>query len=548
MDLDLVVRGGIVVDGTGAPGRRSDLGIAGGRIAAVGELGSARETIDAAGCWVTPGFIDPHTYLDAQLCWDASASPSNRHGVTTVAIGLSGLGVAPSRPAHLEYLRRSLAAAEEIPLACTEIGVPFRWQSWNEYWEFLGQQPLEVNVAAYLPHSTLRYSVMGPRARSEAATDNEIREMRRQLCAALAAGALGLSTSRAGNHIDGFGDPVASRSASDEELRALVAECRGARWYIQLATRPPDELNSLLEEVERYTDWSLRSGVELCWGPLLSDWSDDQLDQILEHLQKLNDRGGRVTAQVGLLPSTTTIRFDRAERFFGFQVPAISALEPVERVRCVADSNFRRKLRLSNQSELHAWEQWIPLASLSRPRAVGKRLGELAASGGKDVIDYVCDMLLDDDFETVFQVATGNRNPEQIDRLMQNPNTLLGLGRAGAQLASANAYSYPTRLLESQVRGGRIPIETAVDLLVTRPARTLGLADRGRLIPGARADVCIVDPAEVACGELKISRDLPAGQKRVFQEGLGYRAVIVNGVPTVSYDDPTGTGPGLRVG
>lgn len=559
MDLDLRICGGSVVDGSGAPARRADLGISEGRIVALsdsGDLGPARETIDAEGCWVTPGFIDPHTHLDAQLCWDASASPSNRHGVTTVAIGLSGLGVAPCRSEDRDYLRRSLAGGEEIPVACTEIGVPFGWETWTDYWNFLGQQPLEVNVAAYIPHSALRYYVMGERACSEVASDAEIRAMVDELRAGLQAGAVGFSTSRAAQHRDGRGDPVASRNASDDELRALVAALRGGeRWYIHTAASSETTLDSLLGEVERYAGWSAHAGVDLSWGPLLADWSRDPLRQILERNQKLNDRGPSVTAQVGLLPTTSVVRFDG--RFEG-DVPigareliaAISELDHADRVRQLSDGEFRRTLDDASghrAAEPIAWDEWVLLGSLSRPRAVGKTIAELSLSAGKSALDYVFDMLLDDDFSSVFQLAVSNRDPLQLERLLADENTLLGLGKAGAQPASTNGYSYPTRLLESFVRPGKMSIEQAVAHLAVRPARALGLSDRGTLGLGQRADLCVIDRSEVCCGEIKVSRDLPGGEERLFQGGLGYRAVVVNGVPTVSYDDPTGTGPGIRV-
>src|SRR5919106_2814210 len=228
MTLDAALRGGTLVDGTGAPRRRADVGVKDGVVVEIGEKlddHSAEREIDASGCIVTPGFVDPHTHLDAQLCWDPSGSPSSLHGVTTVVMGLCGFGVAPCREGGGEYLLRSLEMVEEIPFESTSLGVPFTWRTWPEFMAHLRSRPLGVHVYGFVPHSALRYYVMGERARSEPATADDRAALVAELRRSLAAGALGFATSRGPNHNDAYGEPVPSRRADDAELRALVGAC-----------------------------------------------------------------------------------------------------------------------------------------------------------------------------------------------------------------------------------------------------------------------------------------------------------------------------------
>ena len=231
MQVDWLIRGGEIVDGTGAPRSRGDVAIQAGRIVELGEVSvDARRELDASACWVTPGFIDPHPHLDAQLCWDATGSPSNLHGVTSVVLGLCGFGVAPCPPEGGDYLLRSLEVVEEIPYASTREGVPFAWSTWAEYRDHLAARPLALNVAGFVPHSALRYFVMGERARGEVASPEERDAMVAELTNAFAAGAVGFATSRGPNHVDGYREPVPSRYADEEELQALVSACRGRVW------------------------------------------------------------------------------------------------------------------------------------------------------------------------------------------------------------------------------------------------------------------------------------------------------------------------------
>src|SRR5260370_29620762 len=310
--LDLAIRGGSVVDGTGAPRFRADVGVGGGVIVEVGEtVGSAVTDVDAAGCVGTPGFIDPHTHLDAQLCWDPAARPSSLHGVTTVVLGLCGFGVAPCRPGGSEYLLRSLEVVEEIPYESTVRGVPFDWSSWVEYFHYVGGLPLTVNVAGFVPHSALRDHVMGERARGDAATATDRDALVGELRQSLDAGAVGFSTSRGPNHVDAFGDPVPSRFADDDELRALLSTCRGGAWQVNVETKFSGDAAGLIAEVDRYASWSAAAGTRLSWTPLHAEPGTTIWREVVARNAVLNQQPGLVVApQVAASPITTVFRFD----------------------------------------------------------------------------------------------------------------------------------------------------------------------------------------------------------------------------------------------
>ena len=292
MTFDTVIRGGTVVDGTGAPARTADVGIRDGVIAEVGDsLDRGRQEIDADGHVVTPGFVDPHTHLDAQLCWDAAASPSTLHGVTSVVLGICGFGIAPCHDGDGEYLLRSLEAVEEIPYASASLGVGFEWTTWGEFMQHLTSRELGVNTAGMVPHSALRYYVMGERGRSERATEAERDAMAAELRRAIGDGALGFATSRGPNHTDGNGDPVPSRAADDDELRALVQ--RVPRPGV--ADQRQDEVRGRRRRPQRRgrhgtPTWSEDAGARLTWSPLFAEPGSTFWKDVLDHNRALNAR------------------------------------------------------------------------------------------------------------------------------------------------------------------------------------------------------------------------------------------------------------------
>ena len=558
MTIDCVIRGGTVVDGTGEAARRADVGIDAGRIVAVGDVDElARETLDAGDCIVTPGFIDPHTHLDAQLCWDPQATPTSLHGVTSVVMGLCGFGVAPCPEGGGDYLLRSLEVVEEIPFESTKIGVDFAWSTWAEFFEHVGRQDLCVNVAGYVPHSALRYFAMGDRARTEKANAEELDVMRAELERALAAGAVGFASSRGPNHNDAYGKPVPSRLADDAELRALVGACRGRSWQINVETKFGGDATALTEEVERYAGWTAEAGAKLSWTPFHAEPGSTLWREVLAHNRSLNDRGIPVAPQIAPQPITTVFRFDEfsfvvlvagwREAFQGFFELSIE-----ERLARLVDPAFRAALRVApedrNERFSPSYAEWVVANSPSQPEAVGFNVADAARAAGQHPSDWMCDLAVADSLATMIQVPVANRDREASRLLADDPSTLIGLGDSGAHVMTITNYTYPTVVLSDLVRErGALSLESAVRRMTSHPASFLGIPDRGILAPGQRADIAVIDFDGLGVGPMEVATDLPGGAPRLFQGATGYRTVLVNGEVTLIDDRLTGRGPGQLI-
>jgi N-acyl-D-aspartate/D-glutamate deacylase len=541
--LELAVVGGLVIDGTGAPPRPADVGIAGGIVREVrppGELtDDAARTVEAHGCVVTPGFVDPHTHLDAQLCWDPDAAPTSVHGVTTVMIGLCGFGVAPAPPGGGEYLLRMLEAVEEIPADAARLGVDFTWGTWADYRRALRAS---VNVYGFVPHSALRYAVMGDRARGGPATDDDVTAMRRALADAMAAGALGLATSRGPNHVDGDGEPVPSRHATDDELRALVDVCTGRCWQINLASKMSADPSDLVAEVERYAEWTRAAGARLTWTPFHADAGSDRWRAILEHTRDLNARGIAVKPQVSVQPIAVAITFDRPSLLtrvpgWGTALAGFDALDPGGRRARLADEAVRRQMRAADGGAGPAgplaprYADWVLVSSPSAPWVVGTTVQGLADERDLHPLDALLDLVLADDLATVVQVPVVNRDRDAVRTLAADPDTVIGLGDSGAHVLSISNFSYPTELLTRFVRDDRaLTVEQAVHRMTQQPAEFYGLGDRGVLAAGRPADVVVVDLARLALGPVELRHDLPGAAPRLWQGATGYVARVVDGV------------------
>jgi N-acyl-D-aspartate/D-glutamate deacylase len=557
--LDLLIENGLIYDGSGAPGRAADLGIASGRIEAIAEPGTltaAKQRLDARGRVVTPGFVDPHTHMDAQLWWEPSGSPSVLHGVTTIVIGSCGFGIAPAMRGQAEYVLRSLESVEEIPYRVTREAVPMTWTGWADYYEQLGALPLGVNVAGFVPHSALRVGVLGDSGRRARLDRAELDRLQAELREALDAGAVGFSTSRGSNHTDAHGDPVPSRHADDVELSGLIAECEGRIWQINIAAKGDTSaagIDRALGELERYANMARSTGTRATWTPLvvapgdrvawrrLAEYSSAQAPYLIPQVSAqavqsaIHFRG----------PSFAAMIDGWASAFAGF-----GDLDDEGRRKRLASPAFRETLRGAPEDcariTAPCFDRWLVGASPTKPDAVGLTVAEFARQTGTHPVDAIIELALADDLRTVIEAPLSNLDSDAVRELITTDATLIGLGDAGAHITSISNYSYPTFVLgELASRRAWMSIAEAVRRLTRQPADAMGLLDRGRLEVGARADVCVIDLERLALGRAELVDDLPGAAQRLHCAATGYEAVVVNGVVTVSRDRLTSGRAGM---
>jgi N-acyl-D-aspartate/D-glutamate deacylase len=467
-------------------------------------------------------------------------------------MGICGFGVAPCPPGGGDYLLRSLEMVEEIPYESTAIGVPFAWESWPEFLDYLGSLPLGVNVGGMVPHSPLRYSVMGDRGRHEVATAEDRAELVATLRRSLDRGALGFATSRGPNHRDGFGDPVPSRQADDLELQALVAECRGRPWQINVETKFAGDADALLAEVDRYAAWTASAGARLTWTPLFAEPGNDTWQRVIAHNRMLNAHVP-VAPQVIAQPVTATLRFDRpsvARAIVGWEAPMAEFFDrdPAERISLLSDDTFRAELRAApedcDRMLAPCYDEWI-LSVSGAGDLVGHSVGSIARAGQVAPSDLICELVAADRLASEFQIPVVNRDRRASAALVADEHTLAGLGDSGAHVTSVTSYTYPTDLLVRLTREQKtLSVERAVERLTSRPARFLGIPRRGELRPGFAADVCVIDLGALAIGPLEVRPDLPGGAPRLYRGAVGYEAVFVNGVATLRGGRFTGHRPG----
>src|SRR3984893_4926599 len=537
MSYDVVIRGGTVIDGTGAPSRLADVTVLDGRISEVGRVtGRGREEIDAAGLVVAPGFIDPHTHYDAQLTWDPLASCSSWHGVTTIVTGNCGFTLAPCRPRDRLTLMRMLEYVEGMSLEAMEKGIRWEVESFAAYRDALDRRGLAVNVGAMVGHSAVRQYVMGDAAWERAATEEEIERMAHEVRIAMAVGAVGFSSTTNHNHVGAKGRPVPSRLATDEEMNQLAAAMVGSgRGVMEITiggTRPDrvaevDRFVELAHAARRpITPVSLRHNPERAWEHRV----------ILSRLEALNRDGLRIYPQVTCSPLTST--FDLYGAFVFYRFPAwkrVLEAPPSEWRAVLADRGFRAEFRATAGSSSLFVGDTSPLRVEGVHRAehgrfVGRTVGEVAAALGKDPVDAFFDLALADDLKTRFTVAIMNTDAAAVAEIFTHPIALIGLAHAGADLTLLCEGGQPSRLLGHWVRERKaLSLEEAVRRITSMPADVFGFADRGRLRPRLAGELVIFDAGTIAAGEPELVHDLPDGGPRLVQRASGIAWSFVNG-------------------
>jgi N-acyl-D-aspartate/D-glutamate deacylase len=563
--LDHLITGGTVVDGTGAPARRADVGVRDGRLVAMGDVTEeAAEVTDATGLLVIPGVIDPHTHYDAQLFWDGGASPSNVHGVTTVIGGNCGFTIAPLRSSDGAYTREMLASVEGMSVAALEEGVPWDWHTFGEFLDRLDGN-VGVNAAFLVGHCALRRYVMGEDAVGSEATPAQVTEMRRVLGESLAAGGFGFSTTLSRTHSDGDGEPVASRWSTTEELLALSEEV-GRHPGTTLEAMTDGCLDRFSDaEIELFADMSAAAGRPLNWNVLTVDSREPgRIPRQLSAGDVAAERGGRVVAltlpvQVPmnmsflnhcglfLIPGWGEIlRLPVEERIAKLQDPAVQA-HLLERATSEEAGVFRRLADFENYLIGDTYAE-------ANEGLKGRRVGDIADERGQDGFATLMQIVVADRLATILWPIPPDGDDESWELRRQvwaDDRAILGGSDAGAHLDRMCGAPFPTRFLGDTLRGRKlVSLERAVQMMTDVPARLFGLTGRGRLAEGFHADIAIVDPAAVGAEHATLVHDLPGDSPRLTAEPIGVVKVLVNGTVTVVDGTPTGDLPGriLRSG
>jgi N-acyl-D-amino-acid deacylase len=562
---DLVVRGGTIVDGTGAPAFTGDLAVDGGVVTQVGRVdGEGREEIDAKGKLVTPGFVDVHTHYDGQVTWDPQLTPSTWHGVTTVVMGNCGVGFAPAKPDEHDWLIGLMEGVEDIPGAALSAGIEWGWETFPEFLDYLDTKRFAVDVGTQVPHGSVRGYVMGERgAKNEPATPDDIAEMARIVREGIEAGALGVSTSRTIAHRAIDGEPVPGTYAAEDELFAMGRALRDAGTGVfELA--PAGVMGEDLAASEKEMDWMRRLAAEtgrpVTFAMVQHDFEPDQWKKMLDLALEAYEDGVQIRPQVagrplGLLLGLQTFHPLRDRPTY----QAIDHLPLAEKVARMRDPEVRAAIL----AEAPVADPATAFVGMGLDRIF--RLGEppdyeplpeesiaaRAIADGLDPTEVLYDLLLEQDgHELLLRPLLGysNFNQDPIREMVLHPTSALGLGDGGAHVGAICDASIETYMLthwvRDRTRGERLPVELVVRKMTSDTATLYGLGDRGTLQPGMKGDVNVIDLDRLQLHRPEMVYDLPGGARRLLQRATGYTATIVSGEVVMRDGEPTGALPG----
>jgi N-acyl-D-aspartate/D-glutamate deacylase len=555
MAHDLLIRNGLVVDGTGAPARRADVAVSGGVITEIGAPSpSARRSIDASDLVVAPGFVDHHTHYDAQICWDSTTSCSPWHGVTSVIMGNCGVGLAPCRPGEREVVAWDLVNVEGIPFEVLSAGVTWDWESFPDFMAAAARRRSGVNLGFLAPLTPFRHYVLGEASSERAATPGETQQIAALLREAIAAGALGWSTSFGPQHVGYRGRPLACRLASREELvaygRVLRELGRGA-IELNLSDQPGVVSDLDYERIELLLD---ASGRPLTWLSLLHrDQQPSLCRETLARTAPLIARGAR--PQISARPLVARIELRNPFAFANLPEwkPAFNCA-PAEQMQLYRRPEFRRAFRDSLDRGYflprEVYFRRLEVASVAAPAlrsCVGRSIDAIARERGVDAVDAFLDVALEDGLETAFTIDSFNTDPDGVAELLRHPSTLIGLSDGGAHVDMLCDAGYPSYVLGTWVRERKsLSLERAVARMSSEPADFFGLADRGRIEVGKAADFAIFDPATVGSDKVPVMRrDLPAGGRRMVMPARGIHFTVVNGEVLFENQEHSGALPGF---
>jgi N-acyl-D-aspartate/D-glutamate deacylase len=553
---DLIIRGGEVVDGTGSAPFAADVAVSDGVIAAIGQVAaSGKSEIDARGKIVTPGFVDIHTHYDGHAAWDSRMTPSSWHGVTTAVMGNCGVGFAPVLKENRQLLMEIMAGVEDIPMEVMEAGLKWDWTSFGDYMRALDERPHDIDLCAQVPHAALRVHVMGARAaRREAATPADIAQMRRLLAEAIGEGAVGFTTTRAAFHKTGTGDQMPTFGAAGEELVGIAKGLKDANAGV-LEYRMDFHI-----EKDRAADFDIAKRMVLASGRPLTislfqeNKAPEEWKNMLSMVEKAWAQGIPIRGQVAPRQIGNLLGLQCSENpFFTTLAYRSIADKPLaERLRTMRDPSFRARLLAEPrppQRLVFDLMYWMG-ERFDYDLAPEQKLTAIAQARGCDVRELAYDMLLDDEGRNFIYFAGANYSYGDFDAcsvLLKSPATVSGLGDAGAHVTTTVDASFTTYHLSYWAKKRHsegFDVPWAVKRLTSESAAAVGLADRGVLALGKKADINVIDLDRIGFERPEMRYDYPRGGGRLVQRATGYTATIVSGVPVYFDGEATSFLPG----
>ena len=558
MAYDLLVKNGTVVDGSGSPGYRADVGIIGGKIAAIGRINEgAKQTIDAEGHIVSPGFVDGHTHMDAQIFWDPIGSCSCYHGVTSVVMGNCGFTLAPCKQEDADMVFRNLERAEDLSRDAMLEGIDWRWETFPEFLDVIDELPKGINYAGYIGHSALRTYVMGERAFSDAASEDDVRNMQQLVKQAVQAGAIGFSTSRTFNHLTADDRPVASRIAEWDEVRAIVnAMGETGKGLFEIAGEAPGRDPERIAEYHgRLRDLAVESGVPQTWGMFSVRAAPDLWRPYFDLLDETAAAGGRMFAQVhsralsSLLSFESNTPFDSWEYWSEFrQLPlteqAAKMRNPEIKAKLIeiASREYTGPRIVGAEARPPEWNYIYPMDDMVYDKP---SMAELARAKGVHPVELMIDMALERDLKMFFRQPIANEDQAQVLDMMKHPRSVITFSDSGAHVSQIMDSSLQTHLLSYWVREKQaMTLEEAIKQITYNTATRWGLHDRGLLREGMAADLVVFDADTIGARMPDVVHDLPAGAKRLKQTADGILNTVVNGEILLTNNEHSGAVPG----
>ena len=558
MGYDLVVKNGTVIDGSGSPGYRADVGVVDGKIAAIGRINeSAKQTIDADGHIVSPGFVDGHTHMDAQIFWDPIGSCSCYHGVTSVVMGNCGFTLAPCKQEDADMVFRNLERAEDLSRDAMLEGIDWRWETFPEFLDVIDELPKGINYAGYIGHSALRTYVMGERAFSDAASEDDVRNMQGLVKQAVQAGAIGFSTSRTFNHLTADDRPVASRIAEWDEVRAIVnAVGETGKGLFEIAGEAPGRDPERIAEYHgRLRDLAVESGVPQTWGMFSVRAAPDLWRPYFDLLDETAAAGGRMFAQVhsralsSLLSFESNTPFDNWEFWSEFrQLPlaeqAAKMRNPEIKAKLIeiASREYTGPRIVGAEARPPEWDYIYPMDDMVYDKP---SMAEIARGKGIHPVELMIDMALERDLKMFFRQPIANEDQAQVLDMMKHPRSVITFSDSGAHVSQIMDSSLQTHLLSYWVREKQaMTLEDAIKQITYNTATMWGLHDRGLLREGMAADLVVFDADTIGAKMPEVVHDLPAGAKRLKQTADGILNTVVNGEILLTNNDHSGAVPG----